>query len=1084
VRLAHHLTMPAVVTAVAAYVATAVQAVAFAGSYWVAYYGAQLALYYGISRTLTRKPSVPSLRTQGLEVNVRDPAAPRQIIYGQRRVSGVLYPVGTSGTNNDYLHLLLLLAGHECEELGDITFGDEVVPLDGSGNATGRFAGYVRIKKHLGAYNQTVDTDLQTDLTSSFWSNNHRLRGIAYLYVRLKVSADLFPGGIPEIYCLVKGRKVYDHRDGGHSATDAATWAWSANSALCLVDWLRGVPTQNSAGTIVRNYGVGALDAEINTTDSDAAANICDEAVTLADASSEDRYTTNGVILTSVRAGDGIDLLKTAMAGDCIYVSGKWVVLAGAYRTPTISPFDEDDLRAPLTGVRLKPATGELYNVGRGLYVSAGNNWQPTDLPQVRNSTYIFQDGGDELPIDLELPFTTSPATGQRLLKIAIERSRQGIAFVAKCKLYAWRARVGDVIEWTDAELGWSAKEFEVLGVSLVTENDANGQPYLGCDLTLRETASAVWDWSAEETEVDPAPNTSLRSPFDIAAPTSLAVSNSVTQQPDGTTIPRLALAWTAPADANVTTRGQIRIEYKLNAATDYLPMDLIRGDITVAYILAIVIGQAYDVRIRSENDLGAVSSWLTVTNTTVTGDTTAPSAPSGLAGVVGTGKAISLDWTDNTEDDFMEYKVYRNTTNNSGTATEIAEVRASRFVDTQVTLGTDYFYWVKAVDFSENVSGFSSGVGALNPSAIGATSVDTTAPATPSAPTYVSETTYLSGDGTVLARITIAISSLPSGAIGQDVLYRRNGATDWILGNQLDGSGNASIDDLSPGGSYEFAVRAFSFSAAVSAESSTLSRTAPNSTTALSAPAWGRLTTDAAVRLNAAGTGYLIGARATWEAVVDSTLAYYEIKATTTDSDGATDYDWSTSKAVFPNSPTTAKQIATQFDFHSESPAGHGYVRVRAVNRTGVASAWLRIGDALSTGVVGSGTVATQNASAVALTGGTATGITNLATTGITTGAGSSQKKVLARQPIYAVISVTGGAATETYDLSLSNYGFSTRPDSGWLQSADWDGLLIRYDIDDSTSTNAKLRLSMSDGSNLPTLGSLEITGEFLEYD
>ena len=104
--------------------------------------------------------------------------------------------------------------------------------------------------------------------------------------------------------------------------------------------------------------------------------------------------------------------------------------------------------------------------------------------------------------------------------------------------------------------------------------------------------------------------------------------------------------------------------------------------------------------------------------------------------------------------------------------------------------------------------------------------------------------------------------------------------------------------------------------------------------------------------------------------------------------------------------------------------------------------------------------------------------------TTGITTGSGSSQRKVLARQPIYAVLNVAGGAATETIDFSLTNFGFSTRPDSGWMQSADWDRLLIRYDADDSTSTYAKLRLSMSDGSNLPTLGTMEATGEFVEYD
>jgi hypothetical protein len=106
------------------------------------------------------------------------------------------------------------------------------------------------------------------------------------------------------------------------------------------------------------------------------------------------------------------------------------------------------------------------------------------------------------------------------------------------------------------------------------------------------------------------------------------------------------------------------------------------------------------------------------------------------------------------------------------------------------------------------------------------------------------------------------------------------------------------------------------------------------------------------------------------------------------------------------------------------------------------------------------------------------------LETTGITTGNGASQRKVLARQPVYAVFNVTGGSTSETIDFNLSNFGFFTRPDAGWMQSADWDRLLIRYDIDDSTSTNAKLRLTMADGSTLPSIGSMEVTGEFVEYD
>lgn len=1038
-----------------------------------------------ISRALTKRPSIPSVRAMGTEVNVRDPAAPRQIIYGQRRVSGVFYPVGTSGTNNEFLHVLVLLAGHECEELGAVTFNDEVVPLDGSGNATGRYAGFVRIKKHLGAHNQTVDTDLQTDLGSSYWTNNHRLQGIAHLYVRLKVSADLFPGGIPEIYCLVKGRKVYDARDSGQDPDDASTWEWSNNAALCLVDWVRGVPTRNGAGAIVRNYGVGAPDSEVNFTDASTAANISDETVGLSagqgsfscattsgtwevtesggnytleldgsytalwngdqatfelepfvsggfsqiapqiavagntatfnltgallpntqsswairarvfttqggtvptyvrdtgtftvnfgGASSEPRYTCNGVMPTSTLPADGIELLKSAMAGDCVYISGKWVVFAGAYRTPTLPAFDESDLRAPLSSVRLKPATTEIFNVGRGLYVSAQNNWQPTDLPEVRNATYKAQDGGEDLPLDLEFPFTTSSAAGQRLLKIAIERSRQGIAFVAKCKLNAWQVRAGDVIPWTDPDLGWSSKPFEVLGVALVAEEDANGQPYLGVDLTLKETASAVWDWNdGEETIIDPAPNTSLRSPFDIANPTALSVTNSVQQQSDGTTIPRLLVSWTAPADANVTARGGVRVEYKLAAASDWLPVDFIRGEITSLYILAVVIGQSYDVRVRSETEFSKSPTWVTHASVAVVGDTTAPSqlsAPS-VTAFPGYNRVA---WAKSTADDIAEYRVYRNTSNTTSGATLLGETDSLVWDDPNVTPGTTYYYFVSPLDGSENEGTASTGTSVVTSNA----PVGAAVPNAPSAASKTAEGTYSAGDGTVFAFLTINVPALPANAVWQTLLYRRSGATDWLVAAQLKNASTTSVrlDDLSPGVSYEVASQAWSGAGGSAITGATSSPfLAPNTTSGPAAPAWGELSGSAPARRNPSGTGFLLGCRVTWAAVNDPALVYYELKSTTTDSDSATDYNWGSTVGTFPNTPQTVKQIGTTFVLYSDSPAPNGYVRVRAVNATGVASSWLRIGDALSFGVAGAGSLALESTAPVSKGGTGAT--------------------------------------------------------------------------------------------------------------
>src|SRR5690606_28407017 len=85
------------------------------------------------------------------------------------------------------------------------------------------------------------------------------------------------------------------------------------------------------------------------------------------------------------------------------------------------------------------------------------------------------------------------------------------------------------------------------------------------------------------------------------------------------------------------------------------------------------------------------------------------PPAPTNLTVVTGddaaVAAAVSLDWDDVASSVWIEYGVYRGTNPNFANATKIAEVSASRFVDVNVQVGTTYYYWVTAIDWSENES-------------------------------------------------------------------------------------------------------------------------------------------------------------------------------------------------------------------------------------------------------------------------------------------------------------------------------------------------------------------------------------------
>lgn len=91
--------------------------------------------------------------------------------------------------------------------------------------------------------------------------------------------------------------------------------------------------------------------------------------------------------------------------------------------------------------------------------------------------------------------------------------------------------------------------------------------------------------------------------------------------------------------------------------------------------------------------------------------DTTPPDVPTGLT-AEGSVRSIFLEWVNPSDSDLAQVQIFRNTTNNSGTATQIATAAASPSVggffvdaDPDLPIGSTRYYWIKAVDRWGNVS-------------------------------------------------------------------------------------------------------------------------------------------------------------------------------------------------------------------------------------------------------------------------------------------------------------------------------------------------------------------------------------------
>ena len=479
-------------------------------------------------RALMPKPSFGGDR--GYQTTAIGTALDHQVIYGKMRVAGARIYDEATGTNNKYLHRIIAVAGHEIQAFDEIYINDELVTLDVDGNVTSpeKYNDKVRIKLHLGASDQTADEFLVDE--SEHWTTQHTLRGIAYMYIRLKFDADAFPNGIPEFTTVVSGKKVYDPR--------TSTKVWSDNPALCLRDYLTS------------SYGIAEENANIDDTLVIAAANVSDQLVgspaikiyaggvykiktvgdtdfTLVGAANNNvgtvftatgvavgtgvvetaRYTCNGAFTTSATPYDMINAILTSMDGSLWYAQGKWR-MKPAYWTAPVLDLNEDDLRSSIS-VSTRNSRRDNFNTVKGTFRGLESNWQTTDYPQVSNTAFVTADNGQESVADIDLPFTDNSVEARRIALISLERNRQQLTVNASFGLKTLQVQVGDNVRLTNSRFGWDNKEFEVVAWNFGLTDGLD----LQTQMTLRETAESVYD-EVDDGVVYERDNTTLLSPF------------------------------------------------------------------------------------------------------------------------------------------------------------------------------------------------------------------------------------------------------------------------------------------------------------------------------------------------------------------------------------------------------------------------------------------------------------------------------------------------------------------------------------------------------------------------------------------
>ncbi len=174
------------------------------------------------------------------------------------------------------------------------------------------------------------------------------------------------------------------------------------------------------------------------------------------------------------------------------------------------------------------------------------------------------------------------------------------------------------------------------------------------------------------------------------------------------------------------------------------------------------------------------------------------PAIPTGVAATDGVAcDSTTISWNASTQATL--YRIYRNSVNNSATATQLGTDTASPFVDATGVAGTVYYYWVKAEN-SCGTSGFSSantGYGESFPSVPAnvqatdgtlCTGVAVTWNAVSNADTYnvYRNTVNNSGTATLLASPAVTNYTDNTAAVGPTYYY-------WVRANNICGLGGFS---------------------------------------------------------------------------------------------------------------------------------------------------------------------------------------------------------------------------------------------------------------------------------------------------
>jgi hypothetical protein len=674
----------------------------------------QLVVTTAISWVLKPEPPKRNVQqqetAQGILVNKASNNTAIPVVYGKRQVGVARVFVESSGTDNTYLYMAGVLCeggDNGIESIDEIYVNDKLVTWSGAltdqtvrtvnSSDTNYYKdgeSLISVQSFYGLDNQPVSSLLDE---STNWGSNHKLSGVAYLALKFKWNQDAF-NSLPEVKVVLKGKKVYDPRldstkggSGSHRQDTASTWTYSANSSLCLLDYLRNA-----------RYGKALPNSsfETNYDSFKTSADLCDTNVTPYSGGTDiNLFETNIVLDTEQKLIDNVRELLNPMRAIFTYTQGKYFLIIENTGSSQLS-LNKDNI---IGGIKIfGEKKNTKYNRVIGTFVNPDKEWQedtvsfpPADDSSLpvgdRYATLLAEDNGTNLEGNFTFQGISNPYQAEELCEIVLRRSRNALAVEVMCTSEALNLTIGDLVDLTYTTGGFSFKLFRVYGLTINSDSTVS--------LKLIEHQDNFYTWS-EKAEAPTIADTTLPNPNSVSAPASVTLDDQLIEYSDGVVITALDVTIGASPDSFVD---YYQVEYKISTDTDYIIAG--QGSGLTQRILNVKDGFTYNVRVKAFNTLGVGSTYTSATRTIIGGIAPPSDVTDFSCNIIG-GDA-HLSWQQITDLDLAHYQIrYSTLTTGASWGNSVSLVEKVARPATSVTVPARVgSYLIKAVDKNGNYS-------------------------------------------------------------------------------------------------------------------------------------------------------------------------------------------------------------------------------------------------------------------------------------------------------------------------------------------------------------------------------------------